>query len=327
MNNTITTIDLQKAVELLHAGKLVAFPTETVYGLGADAANPEAVKKIFTAKGRPATHPVIVHLENQEQLSAWACKISPLAWQLAQKFWPGPMTLVLERAPHVSDTITGGQNTIAVRVPNHPIAQKLLHGFGSGIAAPSANRFGRISPTCAQHVSQELGSAVDLILDGGACTLGIESTIIDLSSATPQILRPGSISPFQINSVLGEQTLSQGNPFIRPRVPGNLLAHYAPQTLLQIVPETKLKPAIDNALLTQQSIAVLTPMAAFIQDTHVHWYSMPVEPVKYAHDLYARLREVDQGEHTLILVTEVPETEEWFAVADRLAKASTQGTR
>ena len=208
------TQDFAQAVKLLQDGELVAFPTETVYGLGADAANPEAVAKIFAAKGRPADHPLIVHLPGAGYLDRWARDIPALAWELAEAFWPGPLTLILKRAPAVPYAVTGGQETVGVRVPSHPLALGLLRAYAQaggganqmcGIAAPSANRFGRISPTDATHVREELGDAVALVLDGGPCAVGIESTILDLSrdGEPPRLLRPGHITPEQIESVIG----------------------------------------------------------------------------------------------------------------------------
>ncbi|MEK7737911.1 MAG: L-threonylcarbamoyladenylate synthase, partial [Pseudomonadota bacterium] len=195
------------AVTLLRAGELVAFPTETVYGLGADAANPAAVAKIFAAKGRPADHPLIVHLPSAEALDAWAREVPESARKLAAAFWPGPLTLILKRQPQVPDAVTGGQDTVGLRVPDHPLALALLKAFDGGrfrgIAAPSANRYGRISPTSAAHVRAELGAAVPLVLDGGDCQVGIESTIVDLSRGTPRLLRPGAIGAADIAHVLG----------------------------------------------------------------------------------------------------------------------------
>ena len=207
--------DLDRAVELLKAGELVGIPTETVYGLGADAANPAAVAKIFAAKGRPADHPLIVHIPGASHLERWAVDIPDLAYELAEDFWPGPLTLILRRAPGVPDAVTGGQDTVGLRVPGHPVALDLLRAFAAaggsgGIAAPSANRFGRISPTTADHVREELGDAVALVLDGGACAVGIESTIIDLSSGKPMLLRPGHITPAAIEAVCGELPTAPG---------------------------------------------------------------------------------------------------------------------
>ena len=326
MVNKISSVTIQKAADLLLAGKLVAFPTETVYGLGADGSNPKAVEKIFAAKGRPADYPVIVHLASEEQLSTWASNIPPVAWKLAKQFWPGPMTLVLQKSPQVSSIISGGQNTIALRVPSHPVARELLRVFGGGIAAPSANRFGRISPTQAEHVQQELGSSVDLILDGGACTLGIESTIIDLSNAQPRILRPGTILATQINAIATLYAPPSLLPST-PRTPGTLTNHYAPKTRLQIVAPSKLNGVIESALTDRNPIAILTaevPSYANKANKNVHWFPMPTDPINYAHDLYAKLREADNNEFSLILVTAVPSTAEWLPIADRLSKAATK---
>src|SRR5688500_12546066 len=192
---------LDRAVEMLRAGGIIALPTETVYGLGADADNEAAVRKVFAAKGRPADHPVIVHLASGAQIDQWATDIPPAARTLADAFWPGPLTIILKRSPRALDVVTGGLDTVGLRVPSHPVAQHLLTRFGGAIAAPSANRFGRVSPTTAEHVRQEFGSAVDLILDGGDCQVGLESTIVDLSSGASAILRPGFVTAEQIEAV------------------------------------------------------------------------------------------------------------------------------
>ena len=237
--------DIQRAVALLCQGELVALPTETVYGLGADALNPDAVAKIFTAKGRPSDHPLIVHLADAGQIMTWAREVPKDAIALARAFWPGPLTLILKRDESVPDLVTGGQDTVGLRVPNHPVALELLRAFGSGVAAPSANRFGRISPTTAEHVRQELGERVALILDGGACAVGLESTIVDLSRGVPVILRPGAIGADDIARVLGRRPRLRGEfeaeaggaaeQGATPRVSGALAAHYAPRTPLELV--------------------------------------------------------------------------------------------
>src|SRR5690348_461481 len=195
--------DIERAAVVLRSGGLVAFPTETVYGLGADAGNPAAVRGIFEAKGRPATHPVIVHLADAVQVANWAREVPPAARLLARKFWPGPLTLIFSRAGGVSDVVTGGQDTVALRVPSHPVAQQLLARFGGGIAAPSANRHGRVSATTAHHVRREFGAAVECVLDGGEAKIGIESTIVDVSGAAPALLRPGWITTAEIEKALG----------------------------------------------------------------------------------------------------------------------------
>jgi len=230
---------LDQAVRVLRQGGLVAFPTETVYGLGADAGNELAVRRIFAAKGRPSTHPLIVHLAAADAMDAWAREVPSPARRLAEAFWPGPLTLVLPRSDLASDAVTGGQPTVALRVPAHPVALELLARFGGGIAAPSANRFGGVSPTTADHVRADLGSDVDLVLDGGPCTVGVESTIVDLSSETLSILRPGGVPQEEIERVLGLSVpvRAEGGP----RMPGTLPSHYAPRAGLVLVPPGELQ--------------------------------------------------------------------------------------
>src|SRR5574341_279088 len=223
---TATDRDIEQAVAVLRAGGLVAFPTETVYGLGADASNAAAVRKIFEAKRRPAAHPLIVHLADAVQLANWAREVPEHARRLARKFWPGPLTLILKRAPRVSDVVTGGQETVAVRVPLHPVSQQLLARFGSGVAAPSANRHGRVSATTAEHVRREFGAEVNCVLDGGEARIGIESAIVDLSGVRPVLLRPGWVTAAEIESVLGTRLASPDTG--APRAPGTLPVHYAP---------------------------------------------------------------------------------------------------
>lgn len=331
MSKLVRQAKIAQAVELLKAGKLVAFPTETVYGLGADASNSEAVKKIFAAKGRPADHPLIVHLADCEQLNQWARDIPSVAWELAQQFWPGPLTLILKRAEHVSDLITGGQDTVGLRIPSHPIAQTLLTQFGGGIAAPSANRFGHVSPTQAAHVQQELGNAVDLILDGGACTLGIESTIIDVSSTTPRLLRPGSILPSQLNKII-QLSLAETTAFNNKqtkqldnsvRAPGMLESHYAPATPLKIIVATELSSLVEELAKQGKQLSVLAHSLAPIKKyENISWFSMPLEAHNYAHELYTTMRAADAQKGDMILIEAIPNTEEWSAIWDRLRKAS-----
>lgn len=330
------TQPLAQAVALLQAGELVAFPTETVYGLGADAANPEAVARIFAAKGRPADHPLIVHLPGAGYLESWAKDIPAAAWALAEAFWPGPLTLILKRAPAVPYAVTGGQETVGVRVPAHPLALDLLRAYAQagggrnglcGVAAPSANRFGRISPTDAAHVRAELGDAVALILDGGACSVGIESTIIDLSrdgNLPPRLLRPGHISPEQIAAVIGVMPDVPGTApgAATPRVSGSLDAHYAPLTPMRVV---------DTAQLTEELVRLQTcgtrfgVLAYSIDRALVPAYALrrlPAEPEDYARGLYAALRELDQAGNELIVVESIPADSGWEAVADRLRRAA-----
>jgi L-threonylcarbamoyladenylate synthase len=316
------TPEIERAVALLRAGELVAFPTETVYGLGADAANPAAVAKIFAAKGRPADHPLIVHLPSSAHLARWAREIPAEAERLAAAFWPGPLTLILKRRPGVPDAVTGGQDTVGLRVPNHPLALELLAAFEGGIAAPSANRFGRISPTTADHVREELGDRVPLVLDGGACPVGIESTILDLSRGVPVLLRPGAISAADIARVLGSAPETAAPHAETPRVSGSLDAHYAPRTPLQLVSSDGLLFALRNALVAGEKVAVLAPTPQAISHDLVAWKQSSAEPAGFAHDLYASLRELDALGCVRILVQQPPAGENWLAINDRLRRAA-----
>ncbi|MBX3677116.1 MAG: threonylcarbamoyl-AMP synthase [Rhodocyclaceae bacterium] len=318
--------DIAEAVALLRRGELVAFPTETVYGLGADAANPAAVAKIFAAKDRPADHPLIVHLPSADHLTRWASDVPDEAKRLAAAFWPGPLTLILKRQANVPDAVTGGQDTVGLRVPNHPLALELLAAFdganGGGLAAPSANRFGRISPTTAAHVREELGERVSLILDGGPCPVGIESTILDLSRGSPVLLRPGAIGAADIARVIGhvpEMALPQTDA---PRVSGSLEAHYAPRTPLQLVSSDGLLFALRDALVAGERVAVLAPTAQAISHELVSWRQVPADPAGCAHDLYASLRELDALGCARILVQKPPAGDIWLAVNDRLSRAA-----
>ncbi|MFA6314385.1 MAG: L-threonylcarbamoyladenylate synthase [Sterolibacterium sp.] len=314
--------EIARAVALLRAGELVAFPTETVYGLGADALNPAAVAKIFAAKGRPADHPLIVHLPDGTELDAWAREVPDAARKLAAAFWPGPLTLILKRQPHVPDAVTGGQDTVGLRVPNHPLALALLRAFHGGVAAPSANRYGRISPTSAAHVIAELGAAVQLVLDGGPCTVGIESTIVDLSGGTPRVLRPGAISAADIARVLGEALPTAATTSDTPRVAGSHAAHYAPSTPLRVVAGAQLADAIGAELSTGQHVAVLAHSAKPVVAKNLTWQAAPADAATYAHDLYATLRGLDEAAYDLLLIEAPPATPAWFAVADRLQRAA-----
>lgn len=327
--------DIERAVALLQAGELVAFPTETVYGLGADAANPAAVRRIFAAKGRPADHPLIVHLPADGYLERWARDIPVLAWELAEAFWPGPLTLILRRAAAVPPAVSGGQDSLGLRVPAHPLALALLRAYAlaggglggmCGIAAPSANRFGRISPTAAAHVRVELGDAVRLVLDGGRCPVGIESTILDLTPGAgqpPRLLRPGRITPEQIATVIGRlpEIVTRQPVDGAPRVPGSLAAHYAPATPMRLVPGARLDEVIDLLQQTGRSCAVLCH-SRLPAATATPLRRLPADPRAYARALYATLRELDQAAADLIVVEETPETPAWTAVADRLRRAA-----
>lgn len=308
------------AVAVLHDGGLVAFPTETVYGLGADASNPAAVAKVFAAKGRPQDHPLIVHIADAVQLANWAREIPPAAHQLAKTFWPGPLTMILKRSAAALDVVTGGQDTVALRVPAHPVAQALLRGFGGGVAAPSANRFGHVSATTAEHVRQEFGDAVECVLDGGEADVGIESTIIDLSGAKAVLLRPGWITAQDVESVLAV-SLEAPTPE-SPRAPGTLARHYAPQTSLMMMEADLLTELA--ASLTRQGKRV----AVLARSTHqpliqgLVWIAAPEHVAGYAHQLYANLRQLDRAGCDLILVEAPPQEEAWLAVTDRLMRAA-----
>jgi L-threonylcarbamoyladenylate synthase len=310
-----------RAADMLRAGELVVFPTETVYGLGADASNPLAIAKIFAVKGRPADHPLIVHLPDASHLDRWALDIPEAAHQLAIAFWPGPLTLILKRQPSVPDTITGGQDTVGLRVPNHPLALQLLREFKGGVAAPSANRFGHISPTTAAHVREEFGDAVAMILDGGPCAVGIESTILDLSGSEPRILRPGMLDTEAIGAVLGRCPEFGGQPNA-PRVSGSLEAHYAPRTPLQLIAAADLEEAARQALDAGRRIAVLAAQPVARSHENLAWCPVSADPTQFAHDLYARLRELDAMGCDLILVAAPPADEAWRAVTDRLRRAA-----
>ena len=313
--------EVSRAAKLLRAGELVAFPTETVYGLGADASNPLAIAKIFAAKGRPADHPLIVHLPDASHLGRWAVDIPPAAEKLAAAFWPGPLTLILKRHPSVLDAITGGQDTVGLRVPNHPLALQLLREFNSGVAAPPANRFGHVSPTTAAHVREELGDAVAMILDGGPCAVGIESTILDLSGGEPRILRPGMLDADAIGAVLGRLP-GFGGEQNAPRVSGSLEAHYAPRTPLQLVAMADLPAAAGEALAAGRRVAVLAPEPPVHAHQKMVWSAASADAAQFAHELYARLRELDALGCDLILVAAPPAAESWRAVADRLRRAA-----
>jgi len=295
---------------------LVAFPTETVYGLGADASNPAAVARIYAVKGRPADHPVIVHVGDPKHVARWVRDVPDLAKRLIARYWPGPLTLVLRRAQGVGDYLTGGQDTIALRMPGHPIALELLHEFGGGIAAPSANKFGHVSPTTAEHVRRDLGAEVDLILDGGPCEIGIESTILDLSRVIPVLLRPGRISAQDVAATLGfaPEPVSRG----ALRAPGTLESHYAPRQPMRLVAPSQWSETLKGAS-PRCAVLALRPRPA--GDSSAMWINAPREPLQYAHDLYANLRLLDDSGCHQILVEAPPPTSDWAAVLDRLNRA------
>jgi L-threonylcarbamoyladenylate synthase len=311
---------IARAAARLRAGELIAFPTETVYGLGADAGRAAAVRKIFAAKGRPVDHPVIVHLYDARELARWASTLPGGARKLADSFWPGPLTLILPRAASVDDAVTGSQDTVGVRVPSHPVARALLAEFGGGIAAPSANRFGRISPTSARHVADDLGDEVSIILDGGPCLVGIESTIVGFAGDEPMLLRPGAVGIADLERVLGRALRAPAAG--APRAPGMLAAHYAPKTPATLVPPGALHAELEQLAERDEAIAVLARTVARPPEFADMWIDAPMGAAAYAHDLYANLRTLDAANADAILVEAVPPGDEWLAVRDRLERAT-----
>jgi L-threonylcarbamoyladenylate synthase len=323
---------IETAVQFLRAGDLVAFPTETVYGLGANACSEYAMRRLFKTKGRPSDHPVIVHLADFDQVFDWAADVPESARILAKNFWPGPLTMILKRSKKASDLVTGGQETVGLRVPNHPIALALLRAFGDGVAAPSANKFGRVSPTSANDVRHDFGSEVACVLDGGSCRVGIESTIIDLTGAKPEILRPGMISASAVDSLLTAKVLNDLGDENRPsRVPGSLAKHYSTQTPLKltsleaILASVTTVPGSLGSDELPRSIAVLSfaekPSRA--SGSLGKWIKASADADEYARSLYRNLRDLDGCGARVILVEEPPET--WLPVRDRLSRAATGG--
>jgi len=330
MNANVVTADaaaIDRAADALRAGALVAFPTETVYGLGADAANPVAVRAVFEAKGRPSDHPLIVHLADASHLDAWARDVPGGARALARAFWPGPLTLILPRTPLAADAVTGGQDTVGLRVPAHPVARALLAAFarrgGRGVAAPSANRYGHVSPTTAAHVADDLGDRVALILDGGPCDVGIESTIVAFAGDRPILMRPGGIGVDALAGVLGRvpEPPSGG----APRASGTHASHYAPRTEAFLVDGTLLP--IETLRLTERDevVAVLAWQTPRPDGFDGPWIAAPPDAGAYARDLYANLRALDAAGADAILIEAPPDEATWLAVSDRLARATHRG--
>jgi L-threonylcarbamoyladenylate synthase len=305
--------DIEQAVQLLKSGELVAFPTETVYGLGADAKNPEAIKKIFEVKGRPSNHPIILHIYNESELEEWVVSIPDIARKLMKHFWPGALTLIFEAKENVSPLITGNQKTIGIRMPSHPVARELLKAFGSGLVAPSANKFGKVSPTKAKHVKEELGDEIKLILEGGDCALGIESTIIDVTRIPPRLLRPGPLDVDQVKKISGV-TIIYSNKNI-PRVSGSLPSHYAPKTPVKLFDYNKIK-------FQDKNIGVMSFRDQPENFTNIIWLKMPINPTLYAKQLYANLRKLDKNNLDTIWVEVPPKEVVWGAILDRLKRAS-----
>jgi len=312
-----TETEIARAVQVLRDGGLVAFPTETVYGLGADASSADAVHRLFEVKGRPTDHPVIVHLGDVEQLDEWGVEIADTARALTSACWPGPLTVVVRRAPHVPDAVTGGLETVGLRVPDQPLARELLRAFGGGVAAPSANRFGRVSPTTAADVFADLGDDVDLILDGGPCRVGVESTIVDCSRADPVILRLGGAPREELEAVLGRHLPLLDSGEIR--APGTLASHYAPRAHVEHTDGDALAAALAAAHERGELVGVI---GAEVDDHRVAQLGVPRDGDQYAHDLYRMLRDADaRGLDRVVAVVPEP-TGLGAAVADRLRRAS-----
>lgn len=309
---------IAKAVDLLRSGELVALPTETVYGLGADAENELAVRRIFAAKGRPPSHPLIVHVLDATAARSWTRDFPETADRLAAAFWPGPLTLVLRRSGRAADAITGGQGTVALRAPGHPVMRQVLTSFGGGIAAPSANRFGRVSPTRAEHVRADLGDAVDLILDAGPCPIGIESTILDVSGEHPGLLRPGAISPEEIERVLGRPLGAAPSDV---RAPGLLRSHYAPSAAVELVAAEEIPGRAEALQRVGRKVAVIAPRGSGLPPGAKE-FPIAADSAGFARDLYATFREIDRQGFDIILVVPPPSAGLGWAIRDRLARAA-----
>jgi len=318
---TVRISDIEQAAEVLRGGGLVALPTETVYGLGANAEDPVAVARIFSVKGRPPSHPLIVHIGGAESLDAWVEDVPAPARELAERFWPGPLTLVLRRGRRVPLEATGGLETVAIRVPNHPVALALLSAFGGGIAAPSANRFGSVSPTTANHVRTELGDAVDFVLDGGPCTVGVESTIVDATGEIPSVLRPGGATREDLEAVLGRPLAVHSTSQVR--VPGQHPSHYAPKARVVLVAPEKVIAEAELAQELGHQVGVMVPPTSSDRAVNAHVVvAVPGSMAAYAHELYGFLREFDQRGCDLVIASLPVEEGLGLAIANRLRRAA-----
>jgi len=293
-----------RAAAVLRAGGVVAIPTETVYGLAADVENAAAIARVYAIKGRPADHPLIVHAHDVDALDGYAA-ITPVLRILAARFWPGPLTAVVARGPRTPLSVTGGQETVAVRVPAHPLARAILAAFGGAVAAPSANRFGRISPTRAEHVRTDLGEAVDLIVDGGPSEIGVESTIVDLTARVPAVLRTGAIGASELGDALGAPVVARAGGAVR--APGTLRTHYAPRARLVLVAAAGRDDELRRRAARGERVALL---------------ALPDDAAAAARTLYATLRALDAGGYDTIVATLPPDTEANAAVRDRLSRAA-----
>jgi L-threonylcarbamoyladenylate synthase len=318
----VPSAEIERAVGVLRAGGLVAFPTETVYGLGADAGSRAALRRLYEVKGRPATHPVIVHLAGGAELDTWAAHVPALARKLAEACWPGPLTLVLRRSARVPDEVTGGRDTVGLRVPDHPLALTLLRSFGGGIAAPSANRFGRVSPTSADDVRADLGDDVEVVLDGGPCPVGVESTIVAFpdGGGTAVILRPGGVARERIEELAGRPVAVRRDQ--SGGAPGTLPSHYSPRARVVLISAASVAGHAARELASGRRVGVLAekrpdglPAAAVVLEP-------PRDTEDYAHVLYARLRAADDAGLDVVLAVAPTEVGIGTAVADRLRRAA-----
>ncbi len=313
---------IAQAAQQLRAGELVALPTETVYGLGADASNDAAVAKVFAAKGRPAEHPLIVHVASKAQVSDYAARVPDFAQRLIDAFWPGPLTLILPRREGVARAAAGGQDSIGLRCPSHPVAQALLQAAGTGVAAPSANQFGRVSPTTAQHVQAEFGEAL-LILDGGPCLVGIESTIVDCTRGAPVLLRPGHITREQVEAACGHAVLSpEAMAQAAPRASGTLESHYAPRARVRLMSADELKQRLASLGVHAHNLGLWSRQRPAHAGAGVLWRAQAVQAAEAAQQLFAVLRELDAQGVQQIWVEWPPEMPEWEGVRDRLRRAA-----
>lgn len=315
-----TTAEIDHAAEVLRAGGLVAFPTETVYGLGADASSPSALRRLYQVKGRPPEHPVIVHLAAADQLDEWACEVSADAHRLADAYWPGPLTLVLRRTSRVCDEVTGGRSSVGLRVPDQPVALALLRAFAGGVAAPSANRFGRVSPTTALDVRADLGDDVDVILDGGPCRVGVESTIVDCTTADPAILRLGGLARERIEELLGHAVVVRDDGSVA--APGTLPSHYAPRARVHVVDVADLTRCVREALRRGERAGVLTAALPDDLPSDAVVIGVPSDPDDYARSLYQWLRAADARDLDVVFAVPPSDAGIGAAVADRLRRAA-----
>jgi L-threonylcarbamoyladenylate synthase len=319
---------IAEAARRIQAGELVGFPTETVYGLGADASSDKAVSGIFEAKGRPSDHPLIVHVADAAHVQAYASSVPPFAARLMTAFWPGPLTVILPRKPGVAAAAAGGQDSIGLRCPSHPVALAFLKACDTGVAGPSANRFGRVSPTTAQHVQQEFGDSL-LVLDGGPCDVGIESSIVDCTRGQPVLLRPGVLTRAQLEAacgeaVLGKDEFEQGHENLghAPRASGTLEAHYAPDAKVRLMDAGPIQTALDLLGADAAHIAIYARSIVRIKSDKVLYRRMPDDALAAAQQLFAVLRDFDAKGVKLIWVENPPRDAEWDGVRDRLGRAA-----